>query len=90
MSGSIGSDISSRALAPQLRMSVHKVQGPDPSGMLQHLKNTGPKGAAGMIICNPPYDERLQIDDIISFYKSIGDVLRKNIPGSRHGSYLLT
>ncbi|MDP4281826.1 MAG: THUMP domain-containing protein [Bacteroidota bacterium] len=31
----------------------------------------------GMIITNPPYDERLRLDDTIGFYKSIGDVLKK-------------
>jgi len=45
------------------------------------FENTRPKGVPGMIICNPPYDERLQVDDIIAFYKSIGDVLKKKYTG---------
>ena len=76
-----GSDISSRAIATatenvgftrfrnQIRLEVAA------------FENTNPKGPAGMIICNPPYDERLQIDDIIAFYKSIGDVLKKKYTG---------
>jgi putative N6-adenine-specific DNA methylase len=34
-----------------------------------------------MIIFNPPYDERMQVDDIIAFYKSIGDILKKKYTG---------
>jgi putative N6-adenine-specific DNA methylase len=37
---------------------------------------------SGIIIMNPPYDERLKIDDILSFYEMIGDTLKKNFSGS--------
>lgn len=36
----------------------------------------------GFIIFNPPYDERLKVDDIIEFYKKIGDVLKKKYTGN--------
>lgn len=76
-----GSDISSRAIAnatenvgftrfqKQIRLEVAA------------FENTVPKGTAGIIICNPPYDERMEVDDIITFYKSIGDVLKKKYTG---------
>ena len=35
----------------------------------------------GTLVMNPPYDERLKIDDTVAFYKSIGDVLKKRWPG---------
>ena len=35
----------------------------------------------GTLIMNPPYDERLKIDDTVAFYKGIGDVLKKRWPG---------
>ena len=35
----------------------------------------------GTLIMNPPYDERLKIEDTITFYKNIGDVLKKRWPG---------
>ena len=38
-------------------------------------------GTNGTIVCNPPYDERLQLDDIIGFYQTIGNVLKKKIQG---------
>jgi putative N6-adenine-specific DNA methylase len=41
---------------------------------------TPPEGN-GILISNPPYDERLHVDDIIAFYKRIGDVLKKKYKG---------
>ncbi len=35
----------------------------------------------GTILMNPPYDERLKIEDTAAFYKNIGDVLKKRWPG---------
>jgi putative N6-adenine-specific DNA methylase len=35
----------------------------------------------GTLVMNPPYDERLKIEDTVAFYKSIGDVLKKRWPG---------
>ncbi len=79
--GIYGSDISSRAISTatenvgftKFRDQIHLE--------VAAFENTRPRDHAGMIICNPPYDERLQIDDIISFYKSIGDVLKKKYTG---------
>lgn len=39
-----------------------------------------PKGG-GIMICNPPYGERLQKSDIDAFYKMIGDQLKKAYAG---------
>ncbi len=35
----------------------------------------------GFIISNPPYDERLQIEDSLAFYKMIGDTLKRKFAG---------
>lgn len=35
-----------------------------------------------LVMFNPPYNERIKEDDIISFYKSIGDVLKKKFKDS--------
>ena len=79
--GIFGSDISSRAIATATE-NVGFTKFKDQIHLeVAAFENTRPIGAAGMIICNPPYDERLQIDDIISFYKSIGDVLKKKYTG---------
>lgn len=40
-----------------------------------------PPASAGLLMANPPYDERLKIDHAIDFYKSIGDRLKQNWAG---------
>lgn len=35
----------------------------------------------GTILLNPPYDERMKKEDIVSFYKQIGDKLKKDFAG---------
>ena len=40
-----------------------------------------PPAGGGMMIMNPPYDERLQNEDINEFYKMIGDCLKKEFAG---------
>lgn len=40
-----------------------------------------PPEPPGVLITNPPYDERLQLEDIAAFYKSIGDRLKKTWKG---------
>jgi len=45
------------------------------------FENQTPPFKAGMIITNPPYGERLQKDNIIDFYKLIGNVLKHRFSG---------
>jgi len=40
-----------------------------------------PPHPTGTLMMNPPYDERLQMEDIFAFYQSIGDQLKKVWPG---------
>lgn len=40
-----------------------------------------PGDVPGTLIANPPYDERLKMEDIVAFYKSIGDQLKQHWPG---------
>lgn len=40
-----------------------------------------PPPGGGIIIMNPPYGERLALEEINSFYKLIGDTLKKNFTG---------
>lgn len=45
------------------------------------FENLEPPSPPGLLVMNPPYDERLKIEDTIAFYKGIGDVLKKRWPG---------
>jgi putative N6-adenine-specific DNA methylase len=40
-----------------------------------------PPEEKGILVTNPPYDERLHVEDMIAFYKKIGDVLKKKYKG---------
>lgn len=40
-----------------------------------------PKGKTGIIIINPPYGERIRLNDIIGLYKSIGNTLKQEFAG---------
>ena len=40
-----------------------------------------PPPAPGTLIINPPYGERLSVDEIHQFYQSIGDLFKKNFIG---------
>jgi putative N6-adenine-specific DNA methylase len=79
--GIYGSDIGSRAISISTEnVGFTKFQR-QISLEVCAFENSTPKGKTGIIICNPPYDERMPVDDIIAFYKSIGDVLKKKYTG---------
>lgn len=40
-----------------------------------------PPAPPGIVVMNPPYDERLQVDDVTQLYKSIGDKLKSSFSG---------
>lgn len=40
-----------------------------------------PPEGGGIMIINPPYGERMEERDLVDFYKSIGDALKKNFKG---------
>ncbi|WP_421889734.1 THUMP domain-containing class I SAM-dependent RNA methyltransferase [Marinoscillum sp.] len=47
----------------------------------QDVRDHRPKTPDGMIICNPPYGERIGRENTNDFYKAIGDVLKNNFAG---------
>ncbi len=48
---------------------------------VKSFEDSIPPFEKGFIISNPPYDERLQIDDSLVFYKMIGDTLKRKYAG---------
>jgi len=47
------------------------------------FEDSSPPSPEGFIIMNPPYDERLKLDDNIAFYKMIGNVLKRKYSGCK-------
>ncbi len=45
------------------------------------FEDSEPPFEKGFIISNPPYDERLKIEDSLAFYKMIGDTLKRKYAG---------
>jgi putative N6-adenine-specific DNA methylase len=76
-----GSDISSRSIAIAEENVAYTKLGDHIQLKIAAFDETKATGESGMIICNPPYDERLQIENIIAFYQRIGDVLKRNYKG---------
>lgn len=77
----IGSDISSTnlrsALANLNQAGLEKIielrTGP--------FQEFTPPPAPGIMITNPPYGERIQVDDITELYRDLGNALKRNFPG---------
>jgi putative N6-adenine-specific DNA methylase len=76
-----GSDISSRVVSNAGENLGFAHFSEDVNVRVGSFESVDPPGTPGTIVCNPPYDERLQLDDIIGFYKMIGDVLKKRYTG---------
>ncbi len=45
--------------------------------------NLQPPAEEGILVMNPPYDERLEVDDVGKLYEEIGDVLKQRWSGWR-------
>jgi putative N6-adenine-specific DNA methylase len=45
------------------------------------FEEANPPFEKGFIISNPPYDERIEIEDSLAFYKMIGDTLKRKYAG---------
>jgi putative N6-adenine-specific DNA methylase len=48
---------------------------------VKSFEDSQPPFQKGFILTNPPYDERLQIEDSLVFYKMIGDTLKRKYAG---------
>ena len=48
---------------------------------LQDFERIEGEKEPGVIVMNPPYDERLKVDDVVAMYRRMGDVMKKNFSG---------
>lgn len=76
-----GSDRSPRAVAAALENL--QFSGLEKSIKIEvcALSELEPPFENGFMIFNPPYDERIKIEDSLAFYKMIGDSLKQNFAG---------
>jgi len=71
-----GSD-SARQAIHAAKINIRKTHlGPDVQIQVANFHATKPPFEKGLVLMNPPYDERIQLDDGIAFYRSLGDTLK--------------
>lgn len=77
-----GSDVSMQAL-DETRQNLESAELEDAVSLKQVAFEQNPTAPApsGMMIINPPYGDRIEKDDMVAFYKSIGDTLKKQYSG---------
>ena len=49
----------------------------------QDVRHSNPENVPSVVMMNPPYGERLSVDDIATLYQEIGDTLKKRYAGCR-------
>lgn len=76
-----GSDVSMQALE-ETRANLENAELDDAITLKQVAFEQGnPPVDEGMIIVNPPYGDRIEKDDLIAFYQSIGDTFKQKYTG---------
>jgi putative N6-adenine-specific DNA methylase len=76
-----GSDISS-VMVEKAKENVMQAKVEDVVTVIRSsFEDFDPPAARGVVIMNPPYGERIGVQDITEFYKSIGDTLKKKYSG---------
>jgi putative N6-adenine-specific DNA methylase len=79
--GFYGSDVSSKAVDIAISNAKSVGLNMDMSIKRRDFFKLEPVTENGILMTNPPYDERMEEDDIIAFYRTIGDTLKNNFQG---------
>jgi putative N6-adenine-specific DNA methylase len=77
----VGSDIISRNIVMAIKHAGNAIPDNTISFFTKAFEDAEPPRDKGILIINPPYGERLQPEDIIEFYKMIGNVLKRKYAG---------
>jgi 23S rRNA (guanine2445-N2)-methyltransferase / 23S rRNA (guanine2069-N7)-methyltransferase len=76
-----GSDIDAQVLAAAGENAARAGVAHDVRFAAANFDAVAPPAPAGLIVVNPPYDERLQTERIGAFYRRLGDVLKRRWSG---------
>lgn len=77
----IGSDISEEAIQIALENARSARLHKDIVFEVKSFEEQKPPEDGGVMVCNPPYGERIVPDDIIRMYQEMGNALKKNYSG---------
>lgn len=76
-----GSDISAKMVEIAIENAKNADLNQDMSIKRRDFFKLEPLSENGILMTNPPYDERMEEEDIIAFYRVIGDTLKNNFQG---------
>ncbi len=77
----VGSDISRESVEIAIENAKSAKLHKDISFKVSSFETQIPPEGGGVMVCNPPYGERIVPDDIIKLYQEIGNGLKKNYKG---------
>ncbi len=77
----IGSDISEHNLRSAYANLKQASLSKNISLKVSSFQDMTPPEGGGVMITNPPYGERIQVEDIVSLYQDLGDVLKQKYKG---------
>ncbi|MEI6695628.1 MAG: THUMP domain-containing protein [Bacteroidota bacterium] len=77
----IGSDISRESIEIAMDNARSAKLHKDISFQVSSFEDQIPPEGGGVMVCNPPYGERMVPDDIVKLYQEIGNGLKKNYKG---------
>lgn len=84
----VGSDKAPRQIREAAENARRAEVGRDIVFRQSSIEDFTPPSQPGTLIINPPYGERMSVDDIRNFYGSIGDALKNNFTG--YDAYIFT
>ena len=77
----VGSDLDPQAVSMARDNARRAGVAADIRFEVAHYEAAQPPGSGGMLVVNPPYDERMQVAQLGLVYRRIGTALRRNWPG---------
>ncbi len=83
-----GSDISPFAVTMARSNAKNAFLGKRINFTISAFEDMMPAGEGGLLIANPPYGERLKVDNMRAFYTVLGDCMKNNFPG--YTAWILT
>jgi 23S rRNA (guanine2445-N2)-methyltransferase / 23S rRNA (guanine2069-N7)-methyltransferase len=76
-----GSDLDPRAMAAARQNAERAGVAGDITWLVANFDAVHAPAPSGLVVTNPPYDERMKTEQIGAVYRRIGDALRRNWPG---------
>ena len=76
-----GSDLDPQAVAAAKENARRAGMQNDIKFEICHYEAATPPAAAGTLVTNPPYDERMKVQQAAAVYRRIGDALKRGWPG---------